>query len=256
MRPPTIGAVIAVLVSISLSGCVRRGGRNPDCRWPGESDANGLAPNQRGYADHLRDDVEFAEELAVEYMDARHGPRSGAFESHQAASRARNACLDALIGQIARSHKVSPGEVRQFLGRRSLAIDVAVTLPFVVLYVFFVRMLAGLLRRRYPPEDGWTAALVMIVLASLAVGAAGMMAGQQCSMLVENIRIGNGHLSYVWTIYPGCGISSVFLLSTLYCSGLLQASGFVATSAPSTCPENETVPRPPPHSETPGSSPA
>jgi hypothetical protein len=36
----------------------------------------------------------------------------------------------------------------------------------------------------------------MIVFASLIFGVAGMMLGQQWSMLMENLRVGNGHLSY------------------------------------------------------------
>lgn len=152
--------------------------------------------DERGYASHLRADVEFAEELAIEYMDAHHGPRSGNFESHQVAGQALNTCLGTLIERIAKSHAVPPREVAKFVGRRSLAIDIAVSLPFLLLYGFLARMLIDKLRRRYPPEDGWTAALAMIILASLAFGVGGMMLGQQWSTLAESIRIGSGHLSY------------------------------------------------------------
>ncbi len=196
MFRPRISTMIVLLASISMTGCVRRSGRNSDCKWPEDPDAKTLAPNQRGYARHLRDDVEFAEELAVEYMDAHHGPRSGEFRSQKAASQALNTCLGALIEQIAKSHNVPPREVVKFFGRRSLAIDVAATLPFVLLYCVLAGMLIGKLRRRYPPEDGWTVALVMIILSSLAFGVGGMMLGEQWSTLVENIRIGTGHLSY------------------------------------------------------------
>jgi hypothetical protein len=196
MFPHGISTAIVLLASISLTGCVRRGGRNSDCKWPEEPDAKTLAPNQRGYASHLREDVEFAEELAVEYMDAHHGPRSGEFKSQQAASQALNTCLDALIKQIAKSHNVPPREVAKFFGRRSLAIDVAVSLPFVLLYDSLAIMLVGKLHRRYPPEDGWSVSLIMIILSSLAFGVGGMMLGEQSSTLLESIRVGTGHLSY------------------------------------------------------------
>jgi hypothetical protein len=187
---------VVLLASIFLTGCVRRGGRNSDCKWPGEANAKTLRPNQRGYASHLRDDVEFAEELAVEYMDAHHGPRSGNFKSQRAASQALNRCLAKLIEQIGKSHNVPPRELAKFFGRRSLTIDVAVSLPFVLLYGVLAGMLIGKLRRRYPPEDGWTVAFAMIIVSSLAFGVGGMMLGEQWSILVESIRIGNGHLSY------------------------------------------------------------
>jgi membrane protease YdiL (CAAX protease family) len=111
-------------------------------------------------------------------MDAHRGPRSGEFKSQRAASEALNTCLGTLIEQIAKSHNVPPGEVARFFGRRSLAIDVAVNLPFVLLYGFLAGMLVGKLGQRYPPEDGWTAAIVMIVLSSLVFGTVGMMSGE------------------------------------------------------------------------------
>ena len=75
-----------------------------------------------------------------------------------------NACLSTLLRQIGESHKVPPKEVPRFFGRRSLAIDVAVNLPFILLYAFLAGLLVGGLRSRYPPEDGWTVALALILL--------------------------------------------------------------------------------------------
>ena len=57
-------------------------------------------------------------------------------------------------------------------------------------------MLAGWLLRRYPPEDSWTATLVLGIPASLASGVGGMLVGEQWSVLAESIRVGTGHLSY------------------------------------------------------------
>src|SRR5437762_1082941 len=82
-------------------------GRNSDCTWPDEPDAKTLHANQPDYAQHLSGDAEFAEELAIRYMDAHHGPRSGRlFESHQAAGQAKNRCLGALFGEIGKSHHI------------------------------------------------------------------------------------------------------------------------------------------------------
>jgi hypothetical protein len=189
-------SALTFLIFVSFTGCVRRDGRNSDCKWPEEPDAKALNPNQRGDARRLSEDVEFAEDLAIRYMDAHHGPRSGEFKSQQAATQAMKACLSTLLQQIATSHNVPLKEVAKFFGRRSLAIDVAVNLPFVLLYIFLAGLLVGRLRRRYPPEDGWTVALAMIILSSLAVGVGGVLLGEQWSTLAENIRVGTGHLSY------------------------------------------------------------
>ena len=155
-----------------------------------------LHRDQRGDASHLRADVDYAQELAVEYMDAHYGPRSGKFKSHEVASQSLNACLGTLINQIAESHHVPPKEVADFVGRRDLATDIAMAFPFLVLYGLLARMAAAKLHDRYPWEDGWILALVMIAFVSLVFGVAGMMVGQQWSMLMENLRVGNGHLSY------------------------------------------------------------
>src|SRR5205814_7604322 len=93
-------------------------------------------------------------------------------------------------------HTVPPAEVFKFLGRRSLAMDIAVNLPFIFLYGFLARRLVGRLRRRYPPEDGWTVAFLIVILSSLAFGVGGVMLGDQWSIVAENIRVGTGHLSY------------------------------------------------------------
>ena len=86
-----------------------------------------------------------------------------------------NACLGTLLQKIGTSQNVPPNEVAKFLGQRSLAIDVSVNLPFILLYTFLVALAAGRLRRRYPPEDGWTVALAMIILSWLAFGVGGVL---------------------------------------------------------------------------------
>lgn len=71
-------AIQAALIALCLSNaCVRRDARNSDCRRPGESRANALRAGESGYAEHLGADAEFAEELAIRYMDVHHGPALG-----------------------------------------------------------------------------------------------------------------------------------------------------------------------------------
>jgi hypothetical protein len=136
---------------------------------------------------HLRGDIEFAEELAVEYMDAHRGPRS---------SEDLNTCLATLLRQIAKTHGVSRTEMIQNFGRRSVLIAIGELLPFVLLYLFLSVLLVDKVRRRYPPEDGLAVLLVMILLSSLAAGIGGGLFGKQLADLLEMIRVGNGHMSY------------------------------------------------------------
>jgi len=59
-----MGAFSAVvLCSLSLAGCMRREGRNSDCKWPGE-----ISGRSAG-AGNLSADAEFAEDLAIRYAD-------------------------------------------------------------------------------------------------------------------------------------------------------------------------------------------
>ena len=107
-----------------------------------------------------------------------------------------NTCRDSLLKQISTSHNVPPKEVVQFFGRRSLAIDLAVILPFLLLYGLLATLLAGRLRRRYPPEDSMTVALAMALFCSLVFGVGGLLLGEEWSLTAESLRVGTGHLSY------------------------------------------------------------
>ena len=68
-------AALALVISLALTGCVRREGRNWDCIWP-EANARPLDPSRGGDARHPREDVELAEDLAVRYMDAQRRSQS------------------------------------------------------------------------------------------------------------------------------------------------------------------------------------
>ena len=69
---------VTVLVVLAAIGCVRRDGRNSDCKWPGESVA--YSPDSR----HLSADAEFAEDLAIRYADTHYGSRTLGFVSWDA----------------------------------------------------------------------------------------------------------------------------------------------------------------------------
>ena len=186
---------LGLVISISFTGCVRREGRNSDCIWP-EVNARPLDPSRGGDARHLREDVELAEDLAVRYMDAQRRSQSAQIRPGRPPGEVMNTCRNSLLKQISTSHNVSPTEVVQFFGRRSLAIDFIFILPFFLLYALLAMLLAGWLLRRYPPEESMTAALAMSLFCSVEFGVGGRLLGEQWSITAESIRVGTGHLSY------------------------------------------------------------
>src|SRR5205823_3783287 len=76
-------------------------------------------------------------------------------------------------------------------------IDIAVNLPFVLLYCFAVAAVARLIWRKYPSaEHGWIPGATMALFLSLVTAAGSTMLGEIWSSLAESYRIGNGHMSY------------------------------------------------------------
>ena len=81
----------AALVLLCAAGCVRRDGRNSDCRWPGETGGHPAS------AWHLSRDAEFAEDLAIRYAYVHywHTPYWAGYGA------ARDRCVGTLFEQIA-----------------------------------------------------------------------------------------------------------------------------------------------------------
>ena len=180
-----------VLVLFCAAGCVRRDGRNSDCRWPAETGEH-LAS-----AYHLSRDADLAEDLAIRYADVHHGLHTPYWESWEAYGAARDRCMGTLFEQIAKEHGVPLERVSSSLGRDRAYIDLAVNLPFVLFYCLAAMTATRVIWRRYPPaEDGWITGATMILLLSLAFAVAGTMIGRLWSGAVEHFRVGNGHLSY------------------------------------------------------------
>ena len=181
---------------IVLAGCVRRDGRNTDCQFPAEPNPKTLDVTHPGDVPHLRADVEFADELAIEYLDAGRWQKSADPKAPQNRNQALNTCLSSLADEIGRIHNLPPKSLLSVFGQRSLAVDTAINLPFFVLFGFAAWLIAGMILRRYPPSEGWLTTLIFFTLATLVVGVVAMAIAQQWSLLAENLRVGNGHLSY------------------------------------------------------------
>ena len=105
--------------------------------------------------------------------------------------------MGTLFEHVAKEHGVPVERVYSSLGRNRGYIDLAVNLPFVLLYCFASVAATRMMWRRYPPaEDGWITGATMILLLSLAFAVGGTMIGGLWSGIAEQFRIGNGHGSY------------------------------------------------------------
>jgi hypothetical protein len=181
----------SILLCLAFAGCVRREGRNAGCRWPGET------PVHSPDAWHLSADAEFAEDLAIRYADAHHGLRTPGFVSREAYGAERDRCMASLFGQIAKQHGVPVSVVVASLGGNRNWIDLAMDLPFLLLYCLAAVAVARGVWRRYPPADhGWIPGVVIALFLSLAMAAAGTMLGELWTSLAETWRVGNDHMSH------------------------------------------------------------
>jgi len=197
-----IATALAAGIFVCLAGCVRRDGRNSDCRWPAEG------ATHRVSAWHLSQDAEFAEDLAIRYADVHHGLRTPYFVSGEAYNAARDSCMATLFAEISREHVVPIQGVYSSLGGNRVYIELIGILPFVLVYCFVVAAITRLIWRRYPPvEDGWIPGIVMFLLLSFAFAVGGVMLGEMWSWIVERYQVGNPHMSYradrlIWSRHP------------------------------------------------------
>ena len=208
-------SVIFLLV-LSSVGCVRREGRNAECKWPGE------IPRHSADARHLSADAEFAEDLAIRYADTHHGLRTPNYVSGEVYDAARDRCMGSLFEHIAKEHGVPVGLVSAALGRNRAGVDFVVNLPFLPFYCFACIAVARWLWGKYPPaEYGRIAAVTMTLFLSLAMAVGCMMLGEVWSWIAEGYRVGNSHMSYrvqrLWWVQHRTGLfayaATAFLLA-------------------------------------------
>lgn len=168
---------------------------NSGCEWPQEIAAP-LDLSRSAEARHLSGDAERAEDLAIRYADARRGPHSGHFEGGAEYGLARDQCMARLFQIVGSNHGVTEEQIRWHLAHRSTELDVAVILTFMVLYAWGATLIVRRFCRRnadHQETSGW---VVMIVYTSIIASVIGALLGEVWSDLMENIRLGNGHLSY------------------------------------------------------------
>ena len=180
---------------VCSAGCVGRERLNEDCAWTHDSEGPLDAQESAGQR-HLIEDVTVAEEIAIRYADVRKGRRSGHFEGGTAYVSAREQCLAALFAKIAVAHQVGAPQVRAQVGRRIWSLDVAIGLAFAALYTFVASRIAGGIVGAFQPGKWTLISLAAVLMASVAVSAAGILSGELWSGLAESIRVGTTHMSY------------------------------------------------------------
>jgi hypothetical protein len=187
---------VLLLLAVTVAGCARPGDRpvSSNCEWTDER-SRSLNLEHVADRDHLRCDALTAEDVAIRWADKYAGPRSGQFRGFPEYRRRRDECMKALLHGVASHHGVDVALVRQYHLGRDIVLDSAVILGFGVLYAFVAYGLAGVIRRRFAPDE-WRAFWTATVAVSVCASVAGVMLGDLWSVSMENLRLGSGHLSY------------------------------------------------------------
>jgi hypothetical protein len=163
---------------------------------------------------HLRDDAVTAEDVAIRWADQH-------FHLLPEWTPRQNECMEALFAGVAKHHGVDVALVREYSVKRDTVLDAAVVLSFGALYAVVAFIFADRIRRRFPTgEPGyWVMALPMAIGISLA----GVMIGIFWSIVIDEVRLGSGHISYRmdrilfrqhWVMLFACGVA-IFLLASL-----------------------------------------
>lgn len=211
-----------VVLLLCIGGCVGHDRLNPDCAWTGDR-ARPLDLNTRADRDHLIDDAQLGEELAIRHADALFGR---AFARPQPYARARDACMARLFDDIARRHRVPAALVRESVERTRLDFAAAAFASFGLLFAFASRALVRVIIRRFREER--VLALAVIFVSSLVLGAAGVLAGDPWWGMSQDLRLGTTHASYrafrsPWRRHPVAllvaGVALVWLVTPLAWKG-------------------------------------
>ena len=223
LRFREVGALL--LLAVTVGGCGVRPGDHPvssSCEWT-EAGSGSLNLEKSADRGHLRYDALSAEDIAIRWADKYAGPRSGQFRGFPEYGRRTDECMEALFQGVASHHGVDVALVRQYRMSRDTAVDSAVILGFAFLYALAGYRLAGVIRRRFP-SDEWPAFVIATITMSVLASIVGVILGDYWSVLIENLRMGSGHLSYridriPWRLHWGaafiCGLVVFWLAAAV-----------------------------------------
>lgn len=186
---------ILLLACGILTGCVSESsGPDAVCQWRGDT-TGALDLTDPRQAQHLSNDAEAAEDLAIRYADGHDRPANGSGITIAEYHQTRDQCMAALFQVVADRHLVTPQQVRESINKhRHISLDWAVMLSFGLLYGLFVN---GFVRRiwlRFPPKQDRLLGIMATVVMAPVVSLLGVAVGELWAFEAETLRIGYGHL--------------------------------------------------------------
>ncbi len=182
--------ILGATACLCAVGCLPRARINAACRWTGDASTLGPAGDLARRA-HMTEDVRVAKDLGIRYADA-----SAERMPTPAWQQARAWCTERSIAEIMAAHGVSPEEVAVAAGTRELWIDMlAVFLPAALSFLVASTAFVGRVVAGYDHTDDGVAAVVLSALTPLAGGVAVVLT-QTWSVLVEQLRLRDEHISY------------------------------------------------------------
>jgi hypothetical protein len=203
--PQLVLRFLIVLAVVAMVGCTRREGMNFECTWPSDP-TFAVDLGGPGALRHLLDDIQLAEELGIRYGDQNSGRRVavvfgiavrlGGPVNVTLGRQLRETCTSSLFKTVAETHSISTediGRMRTRLSERGA--NLPVTVPMTLLYLWLSLYAIRRIRDRFEIDEALPVA-VAVLLASIAVTAAVIMAAQLWGAGVEIVRVGNEHLSY------------------------------------------------------------
>lgn len=186
-----------LFLTIVVAGCGARPGDYPvssNCEWT-EEGKRSLNLENSADRTHLRRDALTAEDVAIRWADKYAGLRSNEFKGMPEYRNRRDECMETMFQGIANYHGIDVALVRDYRLKRDILSDSAVIVGFAILYALVAYYLVAVIRRRFSSDETiWF--LIATIAMSLVASVVGVVVGDFWSLLMENIRMNSGHLSY------------------------------------------------------------
>lgn len=183
-----------VFLCLCESGCLPRQRFNKNCEWT-QDVARRLDLHNSRDQQHLVEDAQLAEELAIRYSDFKHKELTG-YEGHGGylqQGQVTRGCIERMFSEIERAHGVTRQQIFEARMYRDWRFDFAVILSFAFLYLSGTMWLCRILARRFR-DSGARVWIAAVVLSSIPVSLIGLELLQLWSFTAEMIRVGNDHL--------------------------------------------------------------
>jgi hypothetical protein len=182
--------ILALLVALSIAGCLPRDRLNGRCQWVADT-AVLAPPGDHLRRSHLIEDIGVAQELGIRYADLVVGRNLDTPERQ----RAQDECTEASLQAIIHRHGVSRSELDALVGAREWWIDLLIVfLPMSVLFTLVSWRVVARITASHDSDDRWFVRASLLGLAPV-MAALGLGATQRWEWFLEGFRVRNEHLS-------------------------------------------------------------